>query len=74
MSMNKRTLSEARAAKARAFEVFAPKAKVVGVGITRVEQGYGVKINLESPSEHELPAEVDGVPIRVEVVGPVRKR
>jgi hypothetical protein len=74
MSMNRRTLREARAAKAKALEVFTPKAKVVGVGVTRVDEGYGVKVNLEAPSDHDLPAEVDGVPVKVEVVGPVRKR
>jgi hypothetical protein len=71
---NEPTLKEARAAKAKVFEVFASRAEVVGVGITRVKAGYGVKVNLACPADSELPCEVDGVPVEVEVVGPVRKR
>jgi len=69
------TLEEARAAKARAMEVFRRKATVVGVGITRIGGGYGVKVNLEtSPTPNvELPETIDGVPVRVEVVGRIRK-
>jgi hypothetical protein len=36
------TLEQARAAKARVFELFSALAAVVGVGITRVDGGYGV--------------------------------
>jgi hypothetical protein len=73
---NPSTLDEARAAKQRAFEVFSPLAEVVGIGITRIDHGYGVKVNLREPPEPDvaLPATVDGVPVRVEVVGTVRKR
>ncbi len=48
----------------------------VGVGITRIGEGYGVKLNLEGPPapDANLPNDVDGVPIRVEVVGAIRKR
>jgi hypothetical protein len=45
--------------------------RVVGVGITRVGDGYGVKVNLQAqpgPSV-KLPEKVEGVPVRVEVVG-----
>lgn len=74
--MNAATLEKARAAKTHAAEVFQPLAEVVGVGITRVELGYGLKINLAHPPAEDvpLPGEVDGVPVRVEVVGPIRKR
>jgi hypothetical protein len=69
------TLEEARRAKPRALEVFTPLAPVVGVGITRIGDGYGLKVNLRSqPSpDAELPVEVDGVPIKVEVVGQPQK-
>jgi hypothetical protein len=40
------TLEEARAAKTRAREMFRPLAEVVGLGITRIDGGYGVKVNL----------------------------
>ncbi len=70
------TLEQARAAKERVRGLCAKKAQVVGVGITRLGAGFGVKVNLASQPEAgvELPQEVDGVPIRVEVVGAIRKR
>jgi hypothetical protein len=70
------TLEEARAAKARALELFAALAPVVGVGITRIGEGYGVKVNLREPPVPGVtfPDAVDGVPVRVEVVGAIRKR
>ena len=70
------TLDEARAAKAHAADVFQSLAEVAGVGITRVESGYGLKVNLsQAPAEDvALPSEVDGVPVRIEVVGRIRKR
>ena len=70
------TLEAARAAKAQALRVFAPLAKVVGVGITRIGGGYGLKVNLQQQpaSGVALPSEVDGVPVRIEVVGPIKKR
>ena len=73
---NTRTLDEARAAKSRAQEVFEALVKVVGVGITRVENGYGLKVNLLAlpSSDAILPTEVDGVPIRLEVVGQPEKQ
>lgn len=68
-------LDRARAAKARAHTVFSKLGDVVGVGITTIGSKYGLKINLASPpTSSELPTEVDGVPVRVEVVGSIRKR
>ncbi len=74
--MSAHSVDEARAAKKRALTVFKGLAPVVGVGITKVGAGYGVKVNLRShpKSKDSLPTEVDGVPVRVEVVGPIRKR
>jgi len=73
--MRSATVEEARAAKGRAREIFERLAGVVGVGITRFEDGYGVKVNLQTAPEPDitLPDEVDGVPVRVEVVGAIRK-
>jgi hypothetical protein len=68
------SLHEARAAKAEAANAFGLLASVVGVGITRVGDGYGLKINLREEAKGPLPTEVAGVPIRVEVVGPLQKR
>jgi hypothetical protein len=69
-------LQQARAAKERAKVLFAGKASVVGVGINRVGGGFGVKVNLSEPPppDADLPETIDGVPVRVEVVGPIRKR
>jgi hypothetical protein len=45
------------------------------VGLENLGDGFGVKINLSEPppSEINLPQDIDGVPVRVEVVGNVRK-
>ena len=69
-------LDEARAAKERAKVILAKNASVVGIGLTRVGDGYGVKVNLDaSPAaDAGLPKTIDGVPIRFEVVGPIRPR
>jgi hypothetical protein len=73
--MNHTTLDEARAAQAKVLATFADDRSVVGVGITRVGEGYAVKLNLQSPPapDAKLPQDVDGVPVKVEVVGTIRK-
>lgn len=70
------SLASARAVKDRARDVCAARAEVVGVGITRVDGTYGVRINLACapPPGADLPREIDGVPIRIEVVGAIRRR
>ena len=74
--MNSTSLDEARAAKGQAMAAFEKLATVVGVGITRIDGGYGIKVNLrERPlPEVYLPAVVNGVPVKVEVVGTIRER
>lgn len=72
--MTSATVDDVRAAKARAMALFAPLADVVGVGITRVGEGYGLKINLRTAPATTLPEEVDGVPVKVEIVGSIKKR
>ena len=70
------TLEMARAAKDEAHGVFARLAAVTGIGITRVGSGYGLKINLARVPDggQALPAEVQGVPVKIEVVGGIKKR
>jgi hypothetical protein len=70
------TLDPARAAKAEALKVFKGIADVAGIGVTRVGEGYGVKINLRDSPPHgtDVPSSVGGVPIRVTVIGHLRKR
>ena len=74
--MNTIGLAEARAAKERAKKLFARRTGVVGIGITNVGDGFGVKVNLEiAPGpDAKLPDFIDGVPVRVEVVGTIRKQ
>ena len=74
--MSGSTLEDARLAKRRALSAFSTLADVVGVGITRDADGFALKINLrEAPAPGvDLPTDIDGVPVRVEIVGPLRKR
>lgn len=67
------TLDEARAAKSKALTLLRNAPSVVGVGIARLNGGYCVKVNV-SRSRRDMPADIDGVPVRVEVVGALRKR
>ncbi len=70
------TLERAQAAKKAALQRFRKLASLTGVGITRVDGGYAVKLNLSKPIEPgvEFPADIDGVPLRVEVTGTIRPR
>ncbi len=72
------SLKLCRAAKQRAAEVFVPLVgEEVAVGITRLgDDNFALKVNLtsESGEDVELPDEVEGVPIQVEVVGEIRKQ
>jgi hypothetical protein len=68
-------LREARDAKGRAREIFSRFGKVNGVGITRQDGRYAVKVNFESePQAGDLPREIAGVPIVVQVVGKIHKQ
>jgi hypothetical protein len=71
---NATTLEQARAAKSKAAPLLAAL-PVVGIGITRIGDGYGLKVNLsECVADSAVPEHVDGVPIKTEVVGAIRKR
>jgi hypothetical protein len=73
--MDGATLSQARAAKTRALQVFRRVGKVVGVGLIKLGDGYGVKVNLQSrPKTRSIPNSVNGVPVTIEVTGALRKR
>ena len=75
-TMPRVTLEQARAAKPAALAAFERLADVLGIGITRIGDDYALKINLrEAPSSTaDLPSQIDGVPVRVEIVGTIRKR
>ena len=71
------SLNEAQKAKAKVTKVFKPLVGEVAVGIMRLgEENFGLKVNLTEPpgDDVSLPTEVDGVPVKVEVVGKIRKR
>jgi hypothetical protein len=70
------TLEQARAAKTEALGAFQRLAEVTGIGITRIGKGYGLKVNLQEAPAREviLPETIKGIPVRVEVVGPLKKR
>ena len=74
--MAQTSLEKAQAAKRTALRRFEKLGKVTGVGITRVKGEYAVKVNLSEPVDPgvELPTEIDGVPVRVEVTGTIRAR
>ena len=67
------SLEQARAAQQTALQRFK---KLGSVGITRVHGEYALKLNLSVPIVPgvELPADIDGVPLRVEVTGAIRLR
>lgn len=71
------TLQAARAAKTELLQRLEAVAGVVGVGITRQDGVYAVKVNLASPdagARRRLPRSVAGVPVVCAVVGRARKR
>jgi hypothetical protein len=70
------SLERAQAAKKAALQRFRKLGTVTGVGITRVRGEYAVKLNLSGPIDPgvELPSDIDGVPLRVEVTGSIRPR
>jgi hypothetical protein len=69
-------LEAARAAKAKARKRFAGLARVSGVGITRAGGRYAVKVLCEAIDvpAGKLPDNIDGVPVVVDVTGPIRKQ
>jgi hypothetical protein len=69
-------LARAREAKASVLQRLPKHLKVNGVGITQVGADYAVKVNLtEPPAEGtDLPREVNGVPVVIEVVGHIVKQ
>jgi hypothetical protein len=65
-------LDQARAAQRHLAELLSDIPQLNGIGITRVNEGFGLKANLtDSSVMARVPSEIDGVAVRVEVVGPV---
>jgi hypothetical protein len=69
-----RSLEQARAAKAKIKQMLGDASSVVGIGITRQDDGYALKVNLrEHSAPNAIPQAVDGVPVQIEVVGNIVK-
>ena len=70
------TLDEARAAKRQAQHQLQHHADLAGVGITSVNGGYGVQVNLRQSDNATaaVPARIGRVPVVVQVVGLLSKR
>jgi hypothetical protein len=75
-AMPRISLDRAQAAKRAALERFEKLGTVTGVGITRVGGEYAVKVNLREAvvPAVEMPADIDGVPVRVEITGTIKPR
>ena len=69
-------LERVRAAKPEAEKIFRALLGEVSIGITRVGEAYGIKVNLtvEPDQAIELPSSVNGIPVCIEVTGPIKKR
>lgn len=76
MAKSAPSLATVRAAQRKAMTRLGRVGEVNGIGITRLGAGYGLKINLSAQprGKARLPTQIDGVPIQVEVVGPIRRR
>ena len=74
--MSRITLERAQAAKKATLRRFKNVASVTGVGITRVQGEYAVKLNLSEPLDPgvRVPDDVDGVPLKIAITGTVRSR
>lgn len=71
--MTPATLERAREVRPRVAALLADLPEVVGVGVTFLDDGFAVKVNFRRmPESCEIPTEVDGVPLVVEVVGTIR--
>jgi hypothetical protein len=76
MDAAKQELEQARKARDKVRGLVKKIAAVNGVGISRVDGRYAVKINLEKKAQRgaKIPDSVDGVPIVTHIVGKIRKQ
>lgn len=73
--MLRASLEQARAAKAKLKALLAENSSVVGFGLARFGPGWGVKVLLARElASNSIPHEIDGVPVRYELVGAITKR
>jgi hypothetical protein len=74
MGTKRTSLDEVRAAKKTLEARLRRVPQVNGVGISRIEGYYCLKVNLIEATRAVIPREVNGVPVRTEVVGKIRAR
>jgi hypothetical protein len=70
------SLDQARAARLVAVRRLRKLDNLTAIGITKVDGGYAIKVNLSEPLQPglALPSQIDGVPLRIEVTGVARAR
>jgi len=76
MAAKQDQLEQARRVKDHVKSLLADHEAVNGVGITRVDGRYAVRVNLKSDSDTDLglPDSIDGVPLVLKCVGRIRKQ
>lgn len=66
-------LKKAYSAKEEVYHILEGQRELQAIGIASSEQGYAIEVNLTSPLPKEiarkLPKNVEGVPVRTEIVG-----
>ena len=72
MPINHSSIEDARSAKEAFKRAFGATDGLVGVGLTRKDNGYAVKVNMQGKAGSSLPAQMAGVPLVVEVVGAIQ--
>lgn len=65
-------LEQARAAKEHLRMRLKGRSDVRGIGIARASDGYQLQVNVSRGPGPDLPGAVDGVDVRVRVVGAIR--
>lgn len=70
------TIDDARRVKQRAAKLAADVAEVTGVGLTKVDGDYAVKVNVEreTAAVRRLPKLIDGVQVVYAATGAIRPR
>jgi len=69
------SLDHVRAAKKTLQQRLRQVPTVNGVGITKVDGSYALKVNLtDGTRQAQVPSEINGVAVHSEVVGPLRPR
>lgn len=70
------TIDDARRVKERAKTLASNVTRVMGVGVTKVDGAYAVKVNVqeESAEVRKLPRKIDGVKVVYAVVGEIKPR